>query len=392
MKKTREASPARRAVFALLAVGLSSVLGLAACEIVLRLRQGTGLPAQLALFEENPSGAGSFRLRPNLHVTTRVGGRPVTIVTNSQGMPQETEVTRENPQGRTRIAFLGDSFAFGLWASDAAHGFVGVVAERLGTEGYEVMNFGVTGYGLDDMALLLREEAAAFAPSYVVVASYNGNDFADTLLGTSKMKVLGGALDFDEENVERKVPAEYRRHRGGTASSWRTFIRRHFATYQALGGVKRAIFFDVEDLFQDSLEVSPELLSYTFWSQVPYPPVAEEARDASLRCLDEIRVLTEKLGARLLVVTVPYLEQVYVREPRGPGYDISYPQRFVEEWAAERGVGYLDLLPALRRHVAEKRDELFVRAEIHFNDAGHALVGQLVYEWLAGILEKEEDP
>ncbi len=381
---TAELSLTRRAGFAALAVVLAAALGLVVCELVLRLRQGTAVRAQLALLRENPQGTGSYRLRRDLDVTTHIGSRTVTITTNTYGMPQGP-VTRESPQGRTRIAFLGDSFTFGLWATDSTRSFVGVVAERLGTQRFEVLNFGVTGYGLDDMALLLREEAAAFAPRFIVVTFYAGNDFADTHLGLEKMALKGGTVRFDEENLKRKIPAEHRRH-VGRVESGRQFLRQRFATYHVIAGLKRVLFFDVEDLFQDSLAPSAEFLSYTFWSQMPYPPVAREARDASLRSLDEIHGLAEGLDAQLLVVAVPYLDQVYVRAPSGPGYDAARPQRFVEEWAESRGVSYLDLLPPLREQAAEKREELYVRGEIHFNDAGHAVVGEWLYEWLATLI------
>ena len=48
------------------------------------------------------------------------------------------------------------------------------------------MSFGVGGYGLADMELLLHEEVVRFGVDYVVIALFNGNDLRDTWLGVPR--------------------------------------------------------------------------------------------------------------------------------------------------------------------------------------------------------------
>ncbi len=91
------------------------------------------------------------------------------------------EVSKENTEGRRRVGFFGDSFTFGCWAEDVEHSLVGVFEKSVSPERWEVLNFGVGGYGFADIELQLEEEALEFDLFYAVLVSFNGNDFRDTL-------------------------------------------------------------------------------------------------------------------------------------------------------------------------------------------------------------------
>ena len=75
---------------------------------------------------------------------TTINGSRVTIATNSFGMRSPEVTTAKDPASR-RIAFLGDSFTFGLWATTEEESFVGVAREKLRNSSIEVLNFGVSG-------------------------------------------------------------------------------------------------------------------------------------------------------------------------------------------------------------------------------------------------------
>jgi hypothetical protein len=97
------------------------------------------------------------------------------IRVNSFGM-RDAEMARE-PDSRTRIAVLGDSFTWGIGVSDEDR-FTEVL-ER--TRDVEVLNFGVAGYAPIQYSLMI-DSVLAFRPEIVVVAFCLGNDFADNVL------------------------------------------------------------------------------------------------------------------------------------------------------------------------------------------------------------------
>ena len=51
-------------------------------------------PEKLSLFEPNPEGTGSYRLKPNLDLVTSVADSEVKIHTNSHGMPLARSIGR----------------------------------------------------------------------------------------------------------------------------------------------------------------------------------------------------------------------------------------------------------------------------------------------------------
>jgi len=375
-----------RAVFlrmAALSIGVAVALGVAeATARGVESRRATERPRspRLALFDPNPRGTGSFRLKPNLRLTAEVEGRTVAVETNSHGM-RWREIPVQKPQGVRRIAILGDSFAFGCWSTSIEESFAGVLERRLGP-GVEVLNFGVGGYGFEDELLLLREEVLKFSPDEILVATFDGNDIRDSFLDTTRYVVKDGAAELADDALEAKVPLALRTAPyvnpqpvipvGFMGLLWRSALVRL---------VLRATDRDPPYL---NYEVSNRFTSYSFWSQSPYPEVALSAVEHAIGLLDEMRRLAEERGARLSMVAIPTAEQVYAIHPAGPGFDVSLPQAYLAKWAGEKNVEFLDLLPILREATRSSGRRPYLRYDVHFNDFGHRIAGDAMAAWMQG--------
>ena len=341
----------------------------------------------LALMRANPAGTGSYRLRPNLDTVAVVKGLSIPVRTNSHGL-RGPELTAAKPPGIQRVAFFGDSFTFGCWADRYENTFVGAFARQMDPRRFETLNFGVGGYGLADIELQLQEQALAFAPDYVLVMLFTGNDLRDTYLGVHKYRLVGGTVEFDEDVLAAKLP-DYRRESEPFAlrpardpSALRRGLAR-LATFRLL----------LSGLSLDNpwLEFRPSryFTSFSYWSQYPFPPLARHARDTTLEVLGRLKTLARRHGARLAVVTIPSREQVYAARASGRFFDITLPQAYVRLFARERRIPFLDLLDKLRPHVLSTGQQLYVAGDIHFNTRGHLLVAGFVREWfLAEVLRR----
>jgi len=95
---------------------------------------------------------------------------------NSHGL-RGPETTLAKPAGRKRIAVLGDSFTWGIGASEEE--LYTTLIERA-LPGVEVLNFGVSGYGPVQYHLQTAT-VLSFAPDAVVIAFCLGNDFVDNV-------------------------------------------------------------------------------------------------------------------------------------------------------------------------------------------------------------------
>lgn len=377
------ASAKKRAVFFLIALGLSACLFPAIVEVgdrVIQLRlRPPKLGQELDILMPNPRGTGSHRLKPNHDLTTEADGRPVRIRTNRHGMHWR-EVEIEKMDRRRRIALLGDSFTFGSWADSYEKAFAGVFERNISPERWEVLNFGVSGYGPGDMELLLSEEVMAFSPSYVVVVVFTGNDFLDTFLGLDKATIVRGEAHLNDTVVRTRVPSELLVEDTTMSAP----CMRRSAILRGLDELRSfrvlSPYLGLENLCLD-FAVNRNFTAYSFWSQYPYPDAAKQSKDMVIAALARMGSLLADHQARLAIAVLPTYEQVHARESTGEDYDISLPQAYLQVFARERDIPYVDFLPILRAHVARTNERLFLKRDIHLNNRGHEIVGKNLAEW-----------
>ncbi len=91
---------------------------------------------------------------------------PFKVTINSQGLRGTREYAKQPPNGIQRVLVLGDSTVFGEEVDDDET--VPAILETKMT-GVEVLNLGVHGYGMGQVALRLEEEGLALEPDLVVV-------------------------------------------------------------------------------------------------------------------------------------------------------------------------------------------------------------------------------
>src|SRR6516164_467780 len=105
-----------------------------------------------------------WAVRPGLSRITVFNNK--TLSSNSRGLRGSSEYPYEKPLGTLRILTFGDSFTFGDEVSD--NETWSYYLEKL-LPGSEIINFGVHGYGHDQMLLYLWEEGIKYHPDLVIL-------------------------------------------------------------------------------------------------------------------------------------------------------------------------------------------------------------------------------
>lgn len=104
----------------------------------------------------------------------------VRITTNRAGMRGSREYTTQRPADVMRIALEGDSFVFGHGVND--EDVVSTVLEdalnAVGTGKWEVLNFGVSGFGQSEELVTYENRIRGYGPQ-VVVLFYFDNDIGN---------------------------------------------------------------------------------------------------------------------------------------------------------------------------------------------------------------------
>jgi lysophospholipase L1-like esterase len=317
-----------------------------------------------------------------------MGNKLININTNSHGMRwRESSYVKDS--GKIRIAFLGDSYTFGCWSGNNSNDFVGVFDASLDKRKFETLNFGVPGYGLCDIELKIKEQVLLFKPDYLILCFFNGNDFRDTYLGVDKYDIVNGVAVLNRKLFEEKIPTPFRERLNSVSvqeckKNWivpltKLKIYRFLELYLAGINSKKSIDFSVNNSFN----------SYTFWSQKSYPEIAVKSKDLSLETLNRIWKICNENTIRLMIITIPFKEQVYSSQESGVDYDINLPQKYIEDFSKRRSILYLDLLPLLRAELKAGAKDIYYQYDEHFNEDGHRIVGNLISKYFKEKESKE---
>ncbi|HEY2865246.1 MAG TPA: AMP-binding protein [Casimicrobiaceae bacterium] len=130
----------------------------------------------------------------------RPGARYASVQSNSQGY-RSPEVPLAKPAGTIRLAFLGDSFAFGSWngGNETTWPFHAIETLRLAPGGwsYDYINAAMPGNGIGHVTIQFRESIAKFRPDIIAIApgaSGNAADWARQKIGYSGIHYMASWL------------------------------------------------------------------------------------------------------------------------------------------------------------------------------------------------------
>ena len=328
-------------------LSISLVIGLIGAEVVVRLSKGT--PAQARETVENP-------FLPDPEIGFRYN--PESDGVNSRGL-YDSEVSTEKAAGVPRVLLLGDSVSIWCdWSTSSPDSFRQLLRKQF--EGrIELINGAVSGYTIHQERLQL-ERQLDLAPDYVLL-QYTLNDNFELL------------HQFDPENKillteeARKVYVQdVAGPLGWLAENSELALRVRFALNQYSEGKKQ----------------------YP-WEQYPGFPRAwkEDSWSLAEAELGQIVELSRGIGARVIVVAVPF----------GPQFDgdllakqreyTTYPQTRLGEICGRLGVDFVDLLPAFEKGGG---GALFYDL-VHMTKQGHRLTADALAPKFEGMLRGMSD-
>lgn len=313
---------------------------------------------------------------------------------NSAGM-RDGECAEEKSPGARRIAVLGDSFVSNLDVRERE--VFTEVMETLLPPTWQVLNFGVNGFGPVQCRLLLEERVIRYRPEIALMLVFIGNDFDDN----------GGALDWISGYARPKAklapdgevrietapsPSPARPEsagdwgRGRGDDPWR--LRDAYKRFVLYHFVRDRLYYTFRVSIMPEMRLCRKSLS------------PEAARSYALMegVIAEFGDFCRRRGIEPVVVIAPTIAQVrdgayWARMKRkcrlaDRDYDLEKPCRFIGEVCRRRGLRSLDLTPALRAR-ARAGDRLYYRRNRHWDRAGNRLVAETICRYLVecGLVE-----
>jgi hypothetical protein len=266
---------------------------------------------------------------------------------NSKGLRGRTEYDYRGAVGKKRIVVLGDSFTFGAEMSDEDT-YSRLLESALPNT--EVLNFGVQGYGHDQMLLYLKEEGVKYHPDIVIVGfaylDIYRNIWSFFAYAKPKFELLSGGLRL----TDVPVPTPDR------------VLAQEVYRPKAL----------------DLLVILRAKLRWVLGKN------ETEARDLTRALLKEIIATTRSIGAVPVFVYLPVYEEI---EPLPKS---SYPltamsppvtdrEHYLRGICQERDIPCLFLRPRFEEEVKKGVD---FNARGHWNTTAHRLAAQEIKDFL----------
>lgn len=353
-----------------------------------------------------PHETRGWALEPDASSFQRTRDYGVLVRTNALGMRDRPHDPLPAPGG-FRIVVLGDSF-MEAYQVPLEQSLPYLLQERLASRGVEVLNLGVGGYSTAQELLALEEDGLRYRPDLVVLAFYVGNDVQNNshaieaaLHGedepTTFSRPYARASSQDDE-LEWTPPDRARLE--PYARRWRE--RRHSSLDALRRALQPAMVVNLLEQASGRLwsrlsgreSFDPQLLyGWPFLREVSDPAAArlwDEAWTTTRRLLLEIDRVARAAGARFAVLIVPPPLQVDARSLAAA--QAAYPEldfdplrinRELDRFCAQAGIPLLDPTPALASEESAGRPVYYALEDHHWNAAGHALVTDLLAEFLA---------
>lgn len=357
----------------IIALTISTIVGLILCEAVLWLIPRSLLPHEFRLLDRvyNARNAWQsmmkgdpylgYKLRPDLDIMFPSEGRLIPYRTSSYNLGDIgfRDIGNKPPYG---IVAVGDSYvlcddvpAEACWLRHLSES-TGISAATLGVNGYSTL---AAGRVLDRYAPPLRPR--------LVLAGMYPNDFKDN-------------VNFDAWT------------RSGTENFWiwlgdrrgRGQIGRSLANYSILyrmfDGFMRTRGRSIYKYHEGNIDYVYRLDSW--WLRLVKDAEDHPGFTLMKQAFLKMREDAKKMGAEFAVLLFPTKEQIYWESAQQfspeKNLDVNHPLEVVRQFLEQEGIHYCDLTGPLRTE-AKQGKQLFHRINSHWNDEGN-LVGARAIE------------
>jgi hypothetical protein len=343
-------------------------------EIAIRLmvRQGT-LPNRMVadIFAAHAIG---WTLEPGLDARIYSTNGMVDIHVNDAGFRDKDY---QPAADRPRVLVLGDSFTLAVETAqqDTFH----VQLEDHYAGAVDVITMGASGYEIVQEYLAYQHIGRSFAPDIVLVMLYVGNDLDGNRTWTDLPHYT---LDDDGALVLHNFPYEGAFNLPLVTGQRSTPLMKKSRLAFLVGTIVRSR--------QQNTRLADDICGYQRAENFP-DPQPDDWRLAEALLL-AFRDAVEADGRQFRVAIIPTEFQVedaylddYLAGCELPDWapDEPYQARLVEFFAAN-DITYLDLREPLRAARQASGKPLYLSdADIHWTRAGHGVVADVLYEWLA---------
>lgn len=276
-----------------------------------------------------------------------------------------------------RVAFIGDSFVFGVVQRDK--NFVEVMQALLNEQNanVDIINLGIPSIGPKNYLQLLKHDARRLRAQAAYVMLFVGNDIIQSHPDFELRILLGAPRSVLRKPYMIGIHSDYLYSYRALRAVMRILKERYADNQDSPTGFSRANYLAVER--QRSAIYKRDMSGYV-----------KSSYDGIEKVIHDLKVAAEHDGVDLRVVIAPdeiqidsglrmavLGEKALLQEV----YDFHQPQRILSAQLRKAGIQYIDLLPGFLE--ASRTRVLYKSNDSHWNIEGNRLAAELIYkEWM----------
>jgi lysophospholipase L1-like esterase len=351
----------KKIFYIILIIGIT-ILTVVGSEIVIRLLSVLKLESATLIYDPLID----WRMRPHT--------RPYPSIskTNSFGFNDYEHNYSKAKGNNYRVAFVGDSFTFGVYDYEKNFPFIVQDLGRQNGLNLESINFGVPGSSPKQYLKMVNTYVRKAKPNLVIVTLFIGNDIYQSDPNLQTQLWLGSVgsipklthIGFDKESFALYTVLR---------SLYRYRLHKYFAEDENVEGFHEQVRLNLEYQYHD-----------IFRKQLP-----EKVKRQFLnlqKILKKISYFIDSFEGDLLVVLAPTEIQIndelrksflskYSIHPSN--LNISQPQQIIIQYLNNLNIKYIDLLPAFLEEGDKKI--LYAPGDTHFNEDGNYLAAEIIF-------------
>jgi hypothetical protein len=322
---------------------------------------------------------------------------------NSHGF-RDYERTYQKPANTFRILVFGDSYVEALQVP-LADTFPAVLEKRLNEHAssmrFEVLSLGQSGFGTADEYMRYLNFGVEYSPDLVLLAFLTANDIHDNSKFLNR-ETVAFYFVFDEHRnlvLDRSIMDEYQNSLSlpkrlfqkikqhsyvANLISERLFLfrlqlRDRYFDAHFLGNAKAAEHAQLDEFSDLNIYLSD------------LSPHWRDAFEVTKGVILKFRESVEERGTRFILVTLSNAEQVHpqkadrLNKQYGVSFDYDQPDRMLDEFARQKGITFLKLMPRFREYHRKTGINLHGFGPPyggHWNENGHRLAADEIFKFL----------
>lgn len=312
---------------------------------------------------------------------------------NQRGLRSAREFTPVAPSGVRRVAAFGDSFVFG---SEVANDETWIAELERDTEDFEVLNYGVGGYGTDQALLLYLRDGSEYSPEVVLIgfAPINlrrAENVYPRFISSTDVPVAKPRFTLDGDSL-RLLPSPL-----STRRDWE----------RTISEPRRVLELGKHDVWYDRVQFENPLFEYSaavrvgvtlgvrVWRKYLWSGrllSGDEFRPAAagfalqLKLLETFADSVRSRGALPVIVIFPdffSMKRVLGAKPGANARPVYAPLR--DSLIARGRVEVVDLMEAFAAAGSDADLQGWFAPGLHYSPAGNAVVGRWVRARLAAL-------